>query len=193
MKKTVWILILVFALTGCSNARFNEETMIHSKTHTRFDEDGYDFFGYNASGYDRNNFDSHGINLVTGTVYSKEGYDKDGYDVEGYDVSGYNREGIDRNGSYKGYRVKFETEGYAEGILAGKCHYKNFKVDGESTSFRRFMELRGSTHKVEYTVFHKNDFGTHINEAEVVKTIDLSKGHRDTLVITLSSGELLIN
>ncbi len=193
MKKVAWIFILVFTLVGCSGAHFNEETMIHYKTHTRFDEDGYDFFGYNASGYDRNNFNSHGINLETGTMYSKAGYDKDGYDRDGYDISGYDREGIDRNGSYKGYRVKFETEGYAEGILAGKCYYKNFKVDGESTSFKRFMELRGSVHKIEYTVYHKNDFGTHINEGEVVKTIDLSKEQRDTLVITLSSEEVFIN
>jgi len=55
------------------------------------------------------------------------------------------------------------------------------------------MELRGSSHKIEYTVFHKNDFGRHINESEVVKTIDLSKSHKDTVVINLASGELLIN
>ncbi len=155
MKKAVWILILVFALAGSTSARFDEETMLHSKTHTRFDEDGYDFFGYNASGYDR--------------------------------------EGIDKNGSYKGYRVKFETEGYAEGILSGKCYYKNLKVDGESTTFKSFMELRGSKHRIEYTLFHKNDFGTHINESQVVKTIDLSKGHKDTLVVALSSEEVIIN
>ncbi len=193
MKKAAWILILVFALAGCTSARFDEETMLHSKTHTRFDEDGYDFFGYNALGYDRNNFNSYGINLETGTIYSRDSYDKEGYDRDGYDILGYDREGIDKNGSYKGYRVKFETEGYAEGILSGKCYYKNFKVDGESTTFKRFMELRGSKHRIEYTLFHKNDFGTHINESQVVKTIDLSKGHKDTLVVALSSEEVIIN
>lgn len=55
------------------------------------------------------------------------------------------------------------------------------------------MELRGFSHKIEYTVFYKNDFGRHINESEVVKTVDLSKYHKDTVVIPLASGDLLLN
>ena len=70
------------------------------KTHSIYDEDGYDIFGWNAEE----------INKETHEKYDKDGFDMLGYDRDGFDRDGLNENGFNRNGYFRNtskYKVSF--------------------------------------------------------------------------------------
>ena len=101
---------------------------INEKTHTRYGEDGFDFFGYDRDGYDRDGYDvflfnRKGIHKETGNHYDPSGFDAYGIHRETktrYDADGFDRKGFDK---YHRNREGYETDKY-------HCYSSGYDMNG---------------------------------------------------------------
>jgi len=93
---------------------------INDRTHTRYTEDGFDFFGYDRDGYDMDGYDTflfnrEGTHKVTQDKYDSMGFDKDGFHRDTgtqFDLEGLDRHGFRDDGTHSITGQYVDEQGY---------------------------------------------------------------------------------
>jgi hypothetical protein len=185
------ILVLVIGCVSSIDSRgFNTSTRIHSKTNTKYDENGFDINGrdsegfnkfgrdygdydregfntrgynrdgYNRAGEDKNGFKADGIHAKTGTRFDSLGFNQKGFNSDGFDRDGYNSSGLNKQGEYKTVKLSFSSNVFI----------KNLKVDGFTVEWPTFeaKDFIGDS-MVYYDVPSPNSSHTEVSvETEII-------------------------